>query len=42
MRERAEKLGGQLRIESRPGHGTRVYLEVHINPSRVIPATPFS
>jgi signal transduction histidine kinase len=42
MRERAEKLGGQLRIESRPGFGAPVYLEVQINPSRVIPATSFS
>jgi signal transduction histidine kinase/ligand-binding sensor domain-containing protein len=24
MRERAEKIGGQLRVESAPGHGTRV------------------
>jgi len=28
MRERAERLGGKLRIESRPGHGTRVVAEV--------------
>jgi signal transduction histidine kinase len=28
MRERAERLGGMLRIESRPGHGTRVVAEV--------------
>jgi signal transduction histidine kinase len=28
MRERAERLGGKLRIEGRPGHGTRVVAEV--------------
>jgi signal transduction histidine kinase len=28
MRERAERLGGMLRIESRPGHGTCVVSEV--------------
>jgi signal transduction histidine kinase len=28
MRERVERLGGKLRIESRPGHGTRVVAEV--------------
>ncbi len=28
MRERAEYAGGRLRIESRPGHGTRVVLEI--------------
>lgn len=39
MRERAEKLGGQLRIESEPGRGTRVFLEIQINPSRVLSAS---
>ncbi|MFN7561625.1 MAG: sensor histidine kinase [Prosthecobacter sp.] len=39
MRERAEKLGGQLRIESQTDHGTRVHLEIQINPSRVLPAS---
>ena len=29
MRERAEQLGGDLRISSRPGSGTTVVLEVH-------------
>jgi nitrate/nitrite-specific signal transduction histidine kinase len=28
MRERAERLGGSLRIESRPGRGTTVTAEV--------------
>jgi two-component system nitrate/nitrite sensor histidine kinase NarX len=29
MRERAARLGGELRIESEPGEGTRVVLEFH-------------
>ncbi len=28
MRERASKIGGDLRIESEPGEGTRVMLEI--------------
>lgn len=32
MRERAEKLGGQLRIESQPGGGTRVSVSIPLNP----------
>ena len=28
MRERAERLGGSLRVESSPGHGTRIVAEV--------------
>lgn len=32
MRERAEKLGGQLRIESHPGRGTRISVSIHLNP----------
>lgn len=31
MRERAERLGGGLSIESRPGRGTRVYIGVPLN-----------
>ncbi|MBL9130639.1 MAG: sensor histidine kinase [Verrucomicrobiaceae bacterium] len=34
MRERAEKLGGQLRIESQPGRGTRVSVSVSLNPTK--------
>jgi len=28
MRERVERLGGKLRVESQPGHGTTIYAEV--------------
>ena len=28
MRERAESLGGTLKIDSRPGQGTRIIIEV--------------
>jgi signal transduction histidine kinase len=28
MRERAERIGGTLRVESEPGEGTRVVLEI--------------
>ena len=28
MRERASKIGGELKIESEPGEGTRVVLEI--------------
>ena len=31
MRERAAKLGGELRIESKPGSGTRVTAEVPLS-----------
>lgn len=34
MRERAEKLGGQLRIESQPGRGTCVSVSVTLNPTK--------
>jgi signal transduction histidine kinase len=29
MRERAERLGGSLHVESSPGHGTRIVAVVH-------------
>jgi len=32
MRERAESIGGRLSISSKPGHGTRVELEVPVTP----------
>jgi signal transduction histidine kinase len=28
MRERAQRIGGRLRVESEPGEGTRVVLEL--------------
>lgn len=31
MRERAQSMGSQLRIESRPGHGTRIAVQVSVN-----------
>jgi signal transduction histidine kinase len=31
MRERAEMLGGSLRVDSEPGMGTRVELRVPLN-----------
>jgi PAS domain S-box-containing protein len=33
MRERAALVGGSLTVESRPQHGTRVSLRVHLNPN---------
>jgi nitrate/nitrite-specific signal transduction histidine kinase len=33
MKERSQRLGGQLQIESSPGHGARVLLDVPINPA---------
>jgi two-component system nitrate/nitrite sensor histidine kinase NarX len=33
MRERANKIGGNLRIESEPGEGTRVVLEINKPPA---------
>jgi signal transduction histidine kinase len=32
MRERAELLGGALTIESAPGHGTSIFIEIPLNP----------
>ena len=32
MRERAEQLGGKMRIESQPGHGTCVWVKVMVRP----------
>lgn len=31
MRERAQSMGSQLRIDSQPGHGTRIAVEVSVN-----------
>jgi len=28
MRERAQSVGGQLRIDALPGHGTRIHLQL--------------
>jgi two-component system nitrate/nitrite sensor histidine kinase NarX len=35
MRERAERLPGELTIESEPGEGTRIVLTFPIAPARV-------
>lgn len=34
MRERAELLGGEVQVISRPGHGTKVFIKVPIRPGR--------
>lgn len=36
MRERAQSMGSQLKIESEPGHGTRIAVEVGVNLGQVI------
>jgi signal transduction histidine kinase len=38
MRERAQSMGSHLRVESEPGHGTRIAVEVPLHPSEVHPA----
>jgi signal transduction histidine kinase len=35
MKERAQRLDGQLHIESSPGHGTGVFVDVPINPAHL-------
>jgi GAF domain-containing protein len=35
MRERSQRLGGQLQIESSPGHGASVLIDVPINPAHL-------
>ena len=35
MKERAQRLGGQLQIESSPGHGTGVRIDVPISPAHL-------
>ena len=42
MRERAEKLGGRLTIDSRPGGGTEIRLVVPLGPDQYAKATPAS
>jgi len=36
MRERAELLGGRLQVESRPGAGTRVTVELPLSDGEII------
>ena len=36
MRERAQSMGSQLRVESQPGRGTRISVEVLIQPAETI------
>lgn len=36
MRERAQSMGSQLEVESKPGHGTRVGVEVRVQPPEAI------
>jgi signal transduction histidine kinase len=36
MRERAQSMGSQLKIESEPGHGTRIAVEVGVNSGQAI------
>lgn len=38
MRERAQSMGSHLKVESEPGHGTRIAVEVPLHPSEVHPA----
>jgi signal transduction histidine kinase len=38
MRERAQSMGSHLRVESEPGHGTRIAVEVRLHPAEVHPA----
>jgi signal transduction histidine kinase len=38
MRERAQSMGSHLRIESEPGHGTRIAVEVPLHPREGHPA----
>jgi signal transduction histidine kinase len=38
MRERAQSMGSPLKVESEPGHGTRIAVEVPLHPSEVHPA----
>jgi len=40
MQERARRLGGELRIESEPGEGTRVVLDFHYPPAQKITFQP--
>jgi nitrate/nitrite-specific signal transduction histidine kinase len=35
IKERSQRLGGQLQIESSPGHGARVLIDVPISPARL-------
>jgi signal transduction histidine kinase len=35
MKERSQRLGGQLQIESSPGHGARVLIDVPVNPAHL-------
>jgi two-component system sensor histidine kinase DegS len=41
MRERAQKLGGQLEIHSRPGEGTRVVVKLPLAGGGQDPASAF-
>jgi two-component system sensor histidine kinase UhpB len=36
MRERAQSMGSQLKVESEPGRGTRITVEVPVHPHEVI------
>jgi signal transduction histidine kinase len=36
MRERAELLGGNLQVESRPGAGTRIKVELPLSDGEII------
>ena len=36
MRERAQSMGSHLRVESEPGHGTRIAVEVPVHSAEAI------
>jgi len=36
MRERAQSMGSQLKVESEPGRGTRIAVEVQVHPSEAV------